>query len=513
MVLVTLKTLADHMTHTARPSGFDRTTDFEHVALPRHLVEPKADLGIRKSLCTRIFRKLFMKADKQLSRAEPGERNLPTKLYDPVFTPHKQMGDFGLGIGLYFSTLRALTVLTFLAGLINVPNIMYFRSQEYSNGQTSIPQTFIQGSAICTDTAWVICPTCSNFLPADRLANATNVLTGEQVTLGLKNMCDAATLEQGFVNYATLIFVIIGTYFLNRYLKRMEVAYDEDEQTAQDYSIVITNPPHDAKDPQEWKEYFGQSMGAVVTACTVAVDNDLLVRSLVERREVLRKIEMMVEPGTSLDKLTLTRLGAKEKRERRFFQRLVAQVLPGLPELVARLVVLTALVQGLAQQDYPVTNVFITFETEADQRKVLSELSLGSLDVSRNNIDALARQEYAFRGEHVLAVSEPEEPNTIRWQDLNETFTARMKQQILTLAATVAAIVVIAVIIYTINGTDNAAAAATAISISNAIFPTFAKFLNSMESHSSEGGKQRSLYCKIALFRWYVRLYVYGCLC
>jgi len=29
-----------------------------------------------------------------------------------------------------------------------------------------------------------------------------------------------------------------------------------------------------------------------------------------------------------------------------------------------------------------------------------------------------------------------------------------------------------------------------------------------MEAHSSEGGKQRSLFCKIALFRWYVSLNV-----
>ena len=483
--------------------SFSTRPDFEHVALARYLVEPKADIGQRKDLCTRMVRKLFMKGNKQLSRAEPGERNLPTKLYDPVFTPHKQMGDFGLGIGLYFSTLRALTVLTFIAGLINVVNIMYFRSDEYSNGQTKV-NNLIRGSAICTDTAWVPCPTCADTLPSVRLMVGTNVATGENVTLGLKNMCEAATLEQGFVNYATLIFVIIGTFFLNMYLKKSEVAFDEDEQTAQDYSIVIKNPPHDAKDPKEWRDFFDAAFGAHVTACTVAVDNDLLVRCLVERREVLRKIEMLVEPGTSLDKLTLTRLGAKEERERSFMARIIAKVAPGLPELVARMVVLTSMVQGYAQQDYPVTNVFVTFETEADQRQVLTELSLGTLDVSRNNLDALKSKEYAFRGETVLAVSEAEEPNTIRWQDLNETFAARLKQQLLTLTATFVAIVTIAFIIYLINGSESAAASAFAISISNAIFPMFAKILNSMESHSSEGGKQRSLFCKIALFRWYV---------
>ena len=59
---------------------------------------------------------------------------------------------------------------------------------------------------------------------------------------------------------------------------------------------------------------------AHVTACTVGVDNDLLVKYLVERRELLRKVEMRVEPGTSLDKLTLANLSAQEERSRKWWQ-------------------------------------------------------------------------------------------------------------------------------------------------------------------------------------------------
>ena len=93
---------------------------FEHVALSRYVLEPK-EQSERKSLIVRILRK-FRKGNKQLQMAEPGENELPTKLYDPIFTPHKQLGDFGLGIGLYFSTLRAITILTFLAGVLSTPN-------------------------------------------------------------------------------------------------------------------------------------------------------------------------------------------------------------------------------------------------------------------------------------------------------------------------------------------------------------------------------------------------------
>jgi hypothetical protein len=493
-------------THSRRenPSLEKAWAYFDHVALSRFVLETDAEKikKRKKNWLHRCIRKCFCKGDKQLHRAEPGENHLPTVLYQPLFTPHKQLGDWGLGIGLYFSTLRAITFLTFLAGVLNTPNFIYFSQEDYSDGQEGISD-LLQGSAICTRTVWVPCPDCSEGdFEGSRLVTGTNDVTGENATFALHNDCDGPTIEQGMVNYATLMLVMLGTIGLNIYLRRMEVAFDEDEQSAQDYSIVIENPPGDATDPEEWRKFFYDNYdGAQVTACTIAVDNDLLVRSLVERREKLRQIEMSVEPGTSLDTLTLARIAAKEERERRFVGQLLASVSPGIPELFARLVVLTAKVQGLAQQDYPASNVFITFETEAAQRRVLSALSVGSMDVARNKKTAVADPKYLFRGEKLLSVKEPDEPNTVRWQDLNEKFKERLKQQALTTLCTFIAIVAIAAIVQAVNNAS-VAFAAFAIAIFNSLFPMVAKFLTDLEAHYSEGGKQRSLYFKIALFRW-----------
>lgn len=44
-----------------------------------------------------------------------------------------QLGDFGLGFGLYFSTLRAIGYILFIAGLISVFNIYFFASGRYSS--------------------------------------------------------------------------------------------------------------------------------------------------------------------------------------------------------------------------------------------------------------------------------------------------------------------------------------------------------------------------------------------
>jgi hypothetical protein len=109
----------------------------------------------------------------------------------------------------------------------------------------------------------------------------------------------------------------------------------------------------------------------------------------------------------------------------------------------ARMVSLSAKVKGLAQLSYPCTNVFLTFETEAAQRDVLSKLSVGILQADKNIKTAVADPKYLFRGEHVLYVSEPDEPNTIRWQNLNCTTIQRIKSMLLTSLVTLGGIVAV----------------------------------------------------------------------
>jgi hypothetical protein len=305
------------------------------------------------------------------------------------------------------------------------------------------------------------------------------------------------------VNYGTLLFFLFGIVIVNAYQKYREIKYDEDEQTAQDYSITVTNPPPDATNPEEWRAFFREKFDGVhITACTIAVDNDFLVRSLLERRECMQKIELLLEPGTSLDELNLAKMAAQIERERSFFSKFLAVFVPGIPELLGRVTILASRVQGLAQQEYPAKNVFITFETEAAQRKVLSALSVGLIAAHFNKTKVMAQTpQYLFRGELLLNVHEPEEPSTVRWQDLNAKLPEKMKSILTTTLSTMGAIAIIALLIYTLHGL-NVTWAALAIATFNAIFPIFARLLTQAESHASESSRQTSLYFKIAVFRW-----------
>ena len=219
------------------------------MSLYRYLVPLEEQGKINdKNICVRGFRKLFCKGNKKYERAEPGENDDPTKLYPPVLLPHKQLGDFGLGIGLYFSTLRAITFITLVAGLISVYNLMYFASDDYlpSEERAEIPR-LLQGSAICTATSWVPCDTCIcqtglerefGTFPPDRCA------VGSNLTFVLRNDCDGTPWQVGASNFAAVIWVLLATLSLSIYLKKQEIAFDEDEQTAQDYSIVVVSENH-----------------------------------------------------------------------------------------------------------------------------------------------------------------------------------------------------------------------------------------------------------------------------
>jgi len=426
---------------------------FEHFTLSRYVYEPKP--VEEKDMMTRIKHR-FQKGNKIMERAERNENILPTKLYEPVWTPHNQLGDWGIGWGLYFASVRGWMVLCLLAGLMSIPNMIYFAGQEYSNGPVT-DEPLLRASAICTDTDWVPCPFCSGLtrreLPYDRLAYVYNENLQLNITFAIKNNCDGTTVISGMVNFGVVLLVLVGLFVFNRYLMKMEAIYKSDEQTAQSYTVVVRNPPDDATDADEWNSFFTKNLGvAHVVAVTVAVDNDELVKRIVERREKMKMLELLLEPGTILDMNTLAGIAARVDRERGPLSSFLSFIIPGIPELFRRIVVLTIDIRGLAQHDYPARKVFVTFETEADQRRVVEQMAVGSYFVRNDDKSVVKDPKYLFRGEHMLYVREPlEEPNSFRWISMNERFLDRTWQQMLTFIATFASILLVAFIVRIVN--------------------------------------------------------------
>ena len=205
---------------------------FEHVTLARHYFVPSKEEEEEQDE-SQAIRDCHQKA-------EPGDDDRPTRLYSVFSTPESDLADWGIGVGIYFFTLRSLAIIMFLAGLINAPSLLYYASDEYSGAHDNLYFRALKTSAICTDSTWVPCPTCSkeqwmNTFPStlDRFAESENGLS-----FILRNNC-AMESKTAVVSYVSLLFVCISVYVLQKITKRRERFFDAASQTTTDYAIEV----------------------------------------------------------------------------------------------------------------------------------------------------------------------------------------------------------------------------------------------------------------------------------
>ena len=408
-------------THENKPSIDAAWAYFEHVTLARHFhpehVQKEGDEPARDVL----------------RKAEPGERDRPTRLYPVLTTPESDLADFGIGVGIYFFTLRALCIIMFLAGLINVPALMYYGSEAYNARHSFIPFKALRTSAICTDSTWVACPTCTkeqwDVFPStyERYAQSEDGLS-----FILRNNCNIDSTV-AVVSYISLLFVCISVFALQKVTTRREQFFDESSQTTTDYSVEVGNPPKDARDIEEWREFF--SKFGHVTCCTVALDNEELIAALVARRQLLVNLESLQPAGVVVDRYADISVAVATAEPVPWYYKLVGYM--DAETIQREIEKLDDQIQNdLALREYDVSNVFVIFETEPAQQEALRQLACLGIEKIRNNAGALP-SEMLFRGEKLLAVKEPPEPSSVRWKDLDETVVKQFSQQIVTFFLTI----------------------------------------------------------------------------
>ena len=151
-----------------------------------------------------------------------------------------------------------MSAVLFICGLIHLPNLIFYRNGVYNVvGKTDLPKSLF-GSAICNSTEWVVCSDCTktqwdSLEERDRFANAT-----DGTNLVLQNTCRGGELPQGLVSLAVLFFLVCVLLILSVYLGAREVRFDEDKVTSTDYTVIVKNPPKDAYNPDDWRDFFTQ---------------------------------------------------------------------------------------------------------------------------------------------------------------------------------------------------------------------------------------------------------------
>ena len=477
---------------------------FEHMVLPRRY-------------CTKDGDKL--RAVQGGVIANSGETGTPTKLYDPCSVTTDELSDFGIGIGLYFSTLKGFSFIFLIAFMINLPNYCFFRSSQYShNGQSGLGWLRI-GSALCTDYKWVPCPNCfadifgdgrensdpSHVSAPDQLLYTSRIRPSQRnkkLLFAQKNVCGSEIDEdylywRGMVNWVGTVFVVTALIAYGEYERRLAVVFDERHATASDFSITIKNPPKRATDPDEWKRFLegvvtaqlsqGKNSGPLnprdthVTLVTVALNNWQLMDALVARRRLERAAYLRL--GMNKEEFEKACDGGHQHKifvQARKLGRWILQ---------------------LEKKNYKARRIFVTFETEIGQRAALTALNVSKLDIWLNKVRRFKDERFLFHGKHRLDAEEPTEPLTIRWRDLGIPWRIRLYRRILTSVISLLLVIGAFSIVrfaWVHYGSETSALLIVAL---NALTPPVCRLLSELEVHKKEGTKQASHSLKVFALR------------
>jgi hypothetical protein len=311
------------------------------------------------------------------------------------------------------------------AGIVSLPNLYFFGGDEYNaNHEFSWFQAILRSSAVCTTHTWEACPTCTlsqwDYFPStfERYAEA-KADDGTTLKFTQSNNC-YITHGAGIAAYVTMLFMCLALYVLAKVSRYKEVNLDDASQTTTDYSVEVANPPKDAKDVEEWKDFFGQF--GHVTAITIALDNNDLLQMLMERRSLINALEQIQPLGVEVDLKDIAS-AVKTASPIPWYWKLYGTL--DAETIHKRIASIDEMIdKDLSKREYEVSNVFVIFDEEKAQQHALQALQVPALPLYRNNTSILASN-HVFRGKHLLHVMEPPEPSSVRWQDLDESFLVR----------------------------------------------------------------------------------------
>ena len=136
-------------------------------------------------------------------------------------------------------------------------------------------------------------------------------------------------------------------------------------------------PPKDSTDTEKWKRFFENNFEDVhVAACTIVLDNDMLVKALLRRRKLLLDLQNMLPIGEVCDVHNLEGT-ARRCPDLPSYKKWLCFATP--KDIYAFICREVKTIKKLSLNKYNVKKVFITFETEHAACKVLEEMTFPRL--------------------------------------------------------------------------------------------------------------------------------------
>ena len=245
---------------------------------------------------------------------------------------------------------------------------------------------------------------------------------------------DIAVYTDIAVSIFFLVAIIISKMISDLFLGEI----DDSLQTSKDYSIVVTDPPSDAEDPDEWMIFF--SRFGKVRAITVLRENYELLKILVEKHYKLRQLDQLRNlaiNATALEKTDPSYLSGLcliyNFDDNLLIPAFVINcqnsyilIMVGIEKeegrLQAFLVKLEVQLKDQSQRNFRVKRLIVTFETEDFQTLCFNELEIPDFDAIIDNT-ANVSDRALFRGKHALNIRLPHEPNDYIWDNITKSDT------------------------------------------------------------------------------------------
>jgi len=386
---------------------------------------------------------------------EPGKEPERYKLFDHL----RVLDEFGLGISMYFRQLAVLSFFMIICALIMLASITYNEKFNPSNIGVNLKGT-AQG------------------VPRNELHFAKQVAPDIAITV---------------------ILFAFGMLSIKAEEHAVE-HIDVNQQTATDYSVKIHNPLPDIYDPDVYYQHFNAQFQVDIVFITISLNNGELLQALANREKMrsnlrtLRSFHVMQRIHNEW---------VPEQDKLNCFQRLLQPL--GLYQTVEylelQLTKLEKKIDDLSKCKYEPETVYITFDTEEDQREFLAKYSFGILErffrrCYKGNKDNI------FQGTRLLA-SEPFEPSDIIWEHEHIHMWRRNTRNFQLLLVNGAFMVAF---YYLIKAAEQvgAVSASIVISIVNNILPMIALNTTIYEYHKTRVDEQASIVIKMALARMLV---------
>ena len=369
------------------------------------------------------------------------ETNQPAERY-AFFSSANALDEFGVGVGVYFRTLKIFFFVFLVIGLINLVSLTKNKEGNPDN------------------TSWN--------------------LEGSVFGLGRLDLeFDSQVAADIGITLFLMLFIIVATQFEDNVIADI----DARQQTTQDYSVWVKNPLPEVDDPQEYYDVFKQ-FGEVVSI-TIAKKNGDLIDALAERKACITRKDHLAESGITEGNYNVT--------WSRWLARLCGLV-RSPNQLEQRIKELDQIILSKSALDYEPWRVFVTFNNETDQKYCLKNLNFfagGELGVNTNA---------TMRGE-MLIVEEAPEPSSVIYTSSHQTETYKYLSWLISYTFAAGLVLASYFIIKALVASAPDVVAIFVVAL-NASLPALLKFLSQyFEVHDTMDSQQTSILLKLLVVR------------